>query len=940
MKFDKKAYTLPDMELYGGETRSLVVTLTRSDGTYYSYSTASELTVTLTFSPVKVTTGWGKYANAVSPVLTKTATISEDSDLHGIATFDFVESDTKELRGKYIYQIEVKSATGDSRVAQGHLYIKRNINTDLVTSVVYCTVTFVYDGETVYEETVKRRKTISYFPTIDPPTGYTVDGWIDTDSENIVTEETLVTTDMTLEPNLVCAHSQGTTIVAENVVSPTCTATGSYESVTYCSTCGEELSRTTVSIAATGHTQSSTSVIENYTAPTCTTAGSQDIVYYCETCGAEISRTTQTIAATGHTAADAVSENATSGICTAGGTYESVVYCSVCGTELSRVTVTYEAAGHQYVSVTTEPTCTEQGYTTYTCSVCGDSYVDDYTDATGHNYVAVVTAPTCTEAGYTTYTCSNCGDGYIDDITSATGHSYVTTVVSPTCTEQGYTIYVCENCGDTYYDDYTSATGHTYDSGVVTTAATCTTAGVRTYTCTVCGATKTGTVAATGHTQATTTSVVTEATCTTTGTMQTVIYCSVCGATISTTVSTIEATGHTEGEAVIENYVEPTYSSEGSYDEVVYCETCGEELSRTSYTIDKLSGATAYTTKTISSTTYARNSSGTIGNYWIGSFGVDTSSTTTYYIDSSLSSGTVSVSGIYNDSQATVAGDSYLIFAGGYTTSTASAQVRAISSSLVVTSCTALSTAVVRHSAASIGDYALFLGGTNYYSTSYSQYLTTYDTSLTKRLYTPTAYSTYLENMFPGNVGDYAIFVGGVNALTPAINEGVYYISSTLSIQYTSFVMPLYRMGNYVVNERAVQVGEYAVILYPRTAYMNDSGTGYSTSSTEYCVWIDSALTSGYYTVSTGLANGYFNTDSENITRLLGTEFGDVAIFGDYKGNTAIMDSSLTITNADSMLSGGNKYYGLAQCGTVGNYALFVHGNESTSTVDVYTVES
>lgn len=31
---------------------------------------------------------------------------------------------------------------------------------------------------------------------------------------------------------------------------------------------------------------------------------------------------------------------------------------------------------HDYDAVVTEPTCTERGYTTYTCE-CGDSYVDD-----------------------------------------------------------------------------------------------------------------------------------------------------------------------------------------------------------------------------------------------------------------------------------------------------------------------------------------------------------------------------------------------------------------------------------------------------------------------------------------------------------------------------------------------------------------------------------
>ncbi len=39
-------------------------------------------------------------------------------------------------------------------------------------------------------------------------------------------------------------------------------------------------------------------------------------------------------------------------------------------------------------------------------------------------------------------------------------------------------------------------------------------------------------------------------------------------------------TGHTEGEAVIENEVAATETEDGSYDIVVYCTVCGEELSR------------------------------------------------------------------------------------------------------------------------------------------------------------------------------------------------------------------------------------------------------------------------------------------------------------------------------------------------------------------------
>lgn len=53
-------------------------------------------------------------------------------------------------------------------------------------------------------------------------------------------------------------------------------------------------------------------------------------------------------------------------------------------TESAAVVVTAE--GHVYVPTVTKPTCTEQGYTTYTCDICGDSYVTDYTEATGHSF--------------------------------------------------------------------------------------------------------------------------------------------------------------------------------------------------------------------------------------------------------------------------------------------------------------------------------------------------------------------------------------------------------------------------------------------------------------------------------------------------------------------------------------------------------------------------
>ena len=60
--------------------------------------------------------------------------------------------------------------------------------------------------------------------------------------------------------------------------------------------------------------------------------------------------------------------------------------------------------------VVTAPTCTEQGYTTYTCS-CGDSYVADYVNAKGHTSVVIpAVAPSCTKTGLTEGSkCADCG---------------------------------------------------------------------------------------------------------------------------------------------------------------------------------------------------------------------------------------------------------------------------------------------------------------------------------------------------------------------------------------------------------------------------------------------------------------------------------------------------------------------------------------------------
>lgn len=80
------------------------------------------------------------------------------------------------------------------------------------------------------------------------------------------------------------------------------------------------------------------------------------------------------------------------------------------------ITMTFEFLTHQhsYTAVVTAPTCTAQGYTTYTCT-CGDSYIDNYVAALGHNFVYTDNANDATH----TVTCSRC------DYSVTEAHNYV-----------------------------------------------------------------------------------------------------------------------------------------------------------------------------------------------------------------------------------------------------------------------------------------------------------------------------------------------------------------------------------------------------------------------------------------------------------------------------------------------------------------------------------
>ena len=110
-----------------------------------------------------------------------------------------------------------------------------------------------------------------------------------------------------------------------------------------------------------------------------------------------------------------------------GKTYKFQFYVIVGGKEYWSPVVTFTTAHtHNYKATVTAPTCTAKGYTTHTCA-CGDSYVDAYTDALGHAWDSgkVTKQPTATEDGVKTFTCTRCGETKTEVI-PATGSVDVT----------------------------------------------------------------------------------------------------------------------------------------------------------------------------------------------------------------------------------------------------------------------------------------------------------------------------------------------------------------------------------------------------------------------------------------------------------------------------------------------------------------------------------
>ena len=269
----------------------------------------------------------------------------------------------------------------------------------------------------------------------------------------------------------------------------------------------------TLSVTESAHTPASV-VIENLIDSSCTQTGSYDEVVYCSECQEEISRTHNTIEKKPHnysqkvTTAEHLKAKATNA--------EAAVYyySCICG---DKGTTTFTSGSvlehtHNFNQKNTDSiyqkspaTCTDLAVYYYSC-ICGDKGLSTFTsgDLSEHVYDQRNTAieyrisqATETSPAVYYYSCI-CGDKGTSTFTNGgvLGHTHTFDqkntateyLKSPaTCTELAVYYYSC-TCAEKGSTTFTSGSiiPHSFGDWIVDTVATCAQTGTRHHTCTIC----------------------------------------------------------------------------------------------------------------------------------------------------------------------------------------------------------------------------------------------------------------------------------------------------------------------------------------------------------------------------------------------------------------------------------------------------------------------
>jgi hypothetical protein len=282
-----------------------------------------------------------------------------------------------------------------------------------------------------------------------------------------------------------------------NYIPNSCTEDGHYEKLVFDLLGGEEVSRETVTIPATGHDWNTEYTIDANA--TCIDNGSKSI--HCKKCDEK--KDVQVINAlnpSGHEWNDGViADEAT---CVRDG--RKVYTCNICKLQREEV---LPAKGHSEEGeyrIKEAPTCTENGIEVLYCSECGSSLKTRQIDALGHDWDEgqIIDKSTCTVNGSAKYVCKRCNVSETR-IVYATGHEWddeYTIDVPATCKQNGEKSIHCKKCDARkkvslvmYFG------GHKWEQANVIKEATCTENGQKICTCSVCNEQREFVIDALGH---------------------------------------------------------------------------------------------------------------------------------------------------------------------------------------------------------------------------------------------------------------------------------------------------------------------------------------------------------------------------------------------------------------------------------------------------------